>query len=98
MVLLLHLDVSQHGIELARAYRKRAVAALSEKAAIPSIKRFDPFRGCFPYLFDELRLGDSSRQRRDNVNVISNAANVHHVCTEITADRGKISMHPRPYV
>jgi hypothetical protein len=40
MVLSLRLDVLQHGIELTQAYRKRAVATLPEKAAIPSIKRF----------------------------------------------------------
>ena len=32
------------------------------------------------------------------MNVISNTANAHHIGTEITADRGKVSMHPRPYV
>ena len=94
MVLSLRLNVLQHGMELTRAYRKRAVATLPEKAAIPSIKRFDPFRGCFLYLFDELRLGDSSWQRRDNVNVISNTAlrtQVQH------RDRGRLwpDMHVR---
>jgi hypothetical protein len=52
MVLLLRLYVLQHGIELTGTYRKRAVTALPEKAAIPNIKRFDPFGGCFLYLFD----------------------------------------------
>ena len=45
MVLLLRLDVLQHAVEVTRAYRKRAVAALPEKPAILSIKRFYPFRG-----------------------------------------------------
>ena len=62
MVLLLRLDVLQHGIELTRADRERAIPTLPEKAAIPRIKRFDPFRGCFLYLFDELGLRDSSRK------------------------------------
>ena len=56
MMLLLRLDVLQHGLELARAYRKRAIPALPEKAAITSIERFDPFRRCFLYLFDQLSL------------------------------------------
>ena len=30
--------------------------------------------------------------------MISHAANAHHFGTEITADGGKISMHPWPYV
>ena len=98
MVLLLRINVFQYGFELARAHRKRAISALPEKPAIASIKCFDPFRGCLLYLFDELSLGNSSRQRRDNVNMISNTANAHHFGTEITADCGKISMHPRPYV
>ena len=54
IVLSLRLNVLQHGMELTRTYRKRAVATLPEKAAIPTIKRFDPFRGCFLYLFDGL--------------------------------------------
>ena len=98
MVLSLRLNVLQLGIEPTRAYRKRAVATLPEKAAIPSIKRFDPFRGCFLYLFDELRLGDSSWQRRDNVNVINNTAYAHKFSTEITADCGQICMYARPRV
>jgi hypothetical protein len=72
MVLLLRLDILHHGIELTRTHRKGAISPLPEKTAIASIKRFDPFRGCLPYLFDELSLGNSSRQRRDNVNVIGN--------------------------
>jgi hypothetical protein len=30
--------------------------------------------------------------------MISDTADAHHFGTEITADRGKISVHPRPYV
>ena len=97
MVLSLRLNVLQHGMELTRAYRKRAVATLPEKAAIPSIKRFDPFRGCFLYLFDELRLGDSSWQRRDNVNVIANTTHTQNFATEMAADRRQIGVHARLY-
>src|SRR5438093_13699035 len=61
MVLLLCLDVIQYGIELAQAHRKRAIPTLPEKAAIASVKRFDPFRGCFLHLLDEFSLGNSSR-------------------------------------
>jgi len=77
MVLLLRLDVFEHGIQLTRTHRKRGVAALPEKAAISSVKRFDPFRRCLLYLLHELSLGESSRQRRDNVNVIRNTADMH---------------------
>ena len=98
MVLLLCVNVLHYGLELTRAHRKRAIPALPEKAAIASIKFFDPLRGYLLYLLDYLSLGNGSRQRCDNVNMISNAANAHHFGTEIAADRGKISMHPRPYV
>jgi hypothetical protein len=98
MVLLLRLNILEHGIELTRAHRKRAIPALPEKAAIPSIKCFDPFRGCFLCLFDQLSLGNSSRQRRDNVNVISNTPDTHEFGTEVAADRGQISMHSRSNV
>ncbi len=95
---LLRGNVFEYGLELTRTHRKRTISALPEKAVIASIKGFDPFRGYFLYLLDELRLGNCSRQRCDNVNVISNTANVHEFGAKITADRGKISMHPQPYV
>jgi len=44
MVFLLRVNVFQYGLELTRAHRKRAIPALPEKAAIASIKCFDPFR------------------------------------------------------
>ena len=40
------------------------------------------------YLFDELSLGNSSRQRRDNVNVIGNTPDADEFGTEVTADCG----------
>ena len=88
MVLLLCLDILHHGIELTRTHRKGAISALPEKTAIASVKRFDPFRGCLLYLFDELSLGNSSRQRRDNVNVIGNTPDADEFGTEVTADCG----------
>jgi hypothetical protein len=91
-------DVLLRGLELAGAHRKRAIATLPEKAAVASIKCFDSLRGCFLYLLDELSLGDSSRQCRDNVNVISNTADVHKFRAEVTADCGQISMHARSHV
>jgi hypothetical protein len=45
MVFLLRSDVLRHSIELTWAYGKDAISALPEKAAIPSLKRFDPFCG-----------------------------------------------------
>src|SRR5437870_5654383 len=69
MVLLLCLNVLQHGLKLTGAHRKRAKSALPEKAAIASVKSFDPFRGRFLYLLDKISLGKSSRQRCDNVDV-----------------------------
>jgi hypothetical protein len=47
----------------------------------------------FFYLFDELRLGNSSRQRRDNVNVIGNIPDADEFAAEIAADCRKITMH-----
>jgi hypothetical protein len=52
----------------------------------------------FLYLLDEIGLGNGSLQRRDNVNMISDTANAHEFGTEITTNRGKISVHPGPYV
>jgi len=97
MVLLLRLDVLQHGVELTRADRKRAISPLPEKAVIPSIKRFDPLRRCFLYLFDQLSLRNSSRPRRDNVNMICDTANAREVSTEITADGRQVSVHSRSH-
>ena len=70
--------------------------ALPEKAAVPSVKRFDPFRGCFLYLFDGLSLGNSSRERCDNMNVTCNTAHVHEFGTEVATGCGQICMHARP--
>jgi hypothetical protein len=43
------------------------------------------FEDIFFYPFDELCLGKSSRQRGDNVNMISNTANAHNFGTEVAA-------------
>jgi hypothetical protein len=56
MVLSLRMHVLQHGFQLTRAHRKRAIAALPEKAAVASIKCFDPLRGYLLYLLDEVGL------------------------------------------
>ena len=98
MVFLLCLDIFHHGIELTRTHRKGAISPLPEKTAIASVKGFDPFRGCLLDLFDELSLGNSSRQRRDNVNVIGNTPDAHEFGTEVAADCRQVSMHPRPDV
>ena len=98
MVLLLIIYVLQRRVELAGAHRKRAVSSLPEEAAVPRSKRFDPLRGCFLNLLDELSLGESSRQCRDNVNVIRNTADMHEVGAKIPADCRQISMHPGSHV
>jgi hypothetical protein len=98
MVLSLGLDVWQHGIKLAGAHRKRGIAALPEKAAIARVKLFDPFRGRFLYLLDQMSLRNSSRQRRHNVNVISNTADAHEFGAEIAANCGQIRVHAQPHV
>jgi hypothetical protein len=56
------------------------------------------FENVFFICSDQLSLGNSSRQRGNNVNVISDTANAHHFRAEITADCDKISMHSRPHV
>jgi len=38
-------------------------------------------------------LGNSSRQRRDNVNVIGNTADAQEFGAEVAADSRKINMH-----
>ena len=45
-----------------------------------------------------MSLGNGSRQRRDNVNMITATATAHEFGTEITADLGQISVHARPHV
>jgi len=47
MVFLLGLHVSQEGVELARAHRKGAVAALPVEAAVIGGEALDPFRDFF---------------------------------------------------
>jgi hypothetical protein len=98
VVLLLHLNVSHHAFELTRAHRKRAIPALPERAAVASVKRFDPLRGHLLYVLDEFGLKSSSRQRGDNENVISNTADAHEVGAQITADCREIRVHAWPHV
>jgi hypothetical protein len=76
-MLLLRLNVLQHGLKLTWAYRKRAVAALPEKGPIASVNLFDPLRGRFLYLLAHFGLRKSPRERRHNVNVIGNTADAH---------------------
>lgn len=60
--------------------------ASSEKPFPPDAPHLNPLPGTGArrsYLFDELRLGDSSWQRRDNVNVINNTAYPHKFSTKI---------------
>ena len=64
MVLLLRLNVLQHGLKLTWAYRKRAVAALPEKGPTAIVNLFDPLRGRFLYLLDHFGLRKSPRERR----------------------------------
>src|SRR6476661_657322 len=98
MVLLLRLDILHHGIELTRTHRKGAISALPEKTAVVSVKRFDPFRGCLLDIFDEVSLGNSSRQRCDNVNVIGNTPDAHEFGTEVAAECRQVRVHPSPDV
>ena len=97
-MLLLRLYIMKYGLELTQAHRKDAVPALPEEATIASVNPFDPLRGRFLYLLDKLSLGKCSRQRRDNVNVISQTANMRKFCAEIAADCGQISVHARAHV
>jgi hypothetical protein len=50
------------------------------------------------YLLDQLSLGKSSRQRRNNVNMIGKTAYMHEVGTKVVADCGQITMHAWPHV
>ncbi len=98
MVLLLRLYILQHGIELARAYRKRAISALPQEPPITSINCFDPLRRYFLICSINSAWGKCSRQRRDDVNVISNTADAHEFSTKVTADCRQISVHARLHV
>jgi hypothetical protein len=98
MVFLLLVDVFQHSVKLTWAHGKRAITALPEKAAIASIKRFNPFRGSFLYLLNEISLGKGSRQRCHNMNMICNAADGYEFRTEVTANCDEVSMHAWPHV
>jgi len=98
MVLLLAVNVLQNGLNLTRAYRKRAIAALPEKGPIASVNLLDPLRGRFLYLLDHLSLGKSPRERRRNVNVIGNTADAHEFPAKVTADCCQVSMHARPHI
>jgi hypothetical protein len=42
--------------------------------------------------------GNGSQQRRDNVNMIRDTANVHQFGSEVAADCRQISMHAWPHV
>jgi len=44
MMLLLRLDVLQHGLELTRTHGERGIPALPGKAAMASANCFDPLR------------------------------------------------------
>jgi hypothetical protein len=81
-----------------KTHHSPPAAAGPEKPAIARIKRFDPFRGWLLYLFDELSLRKGSRQRGHNVNVISNAADVHEFGVKIAADCCQLRMHAWPHV
>jgi hypothetical protein len=98
MMLLLRLDILHHGIELTRTHGKGTISPLPEKTTIASVKGFDPFRRCLLYLFDEASLGNSSRQRCDNVNVIGNTPDAYEFSAEIAADCRQVSMYAWPDV
>jgi hypothetical protein len=86
VTLLLRVNVLEHRLKLTWTHRKRAISALPREAAIPRTDSFHPFRRRFLYLLDQLRLRNGSRQCRDDVDMISNAADVHEVGTYVAAD------------
>ena len=97
-MLLLRVNVLEHDVKLTRAHRKRAISALPEKVAVASVKCLDPLGGYLLYPLDHLRLRKGSRQRCDNVNVISHTAYAHEFGTEVATDCSNISMHARPHI
>jgi TolB-like protein len=66
--------------------------------AIPDIALVELDALLAQQLADQLSLGNSSRQRSDNVNVINNTPDTREFGTEVAADRGQISMHSRSNV
>jgi len=93
MMFLLRVNVLEHSPKLTRAHGERGIAAFPGKAAMARDNRFDPLRRRLLDLHHYLSLRESSRQRCDNVNVISHAANADDFGTKATADSGKISIH-----
>ena len=49
-------------------------------------------------MLDELSLGESAWQRRHNVNVIGNTADMREFGPEVAADCCEISMHAWPHI
>ena len=98
MVFLLSVHVSEEGVELARAYRKRTVAALPVEAAIFAAEALDPFRGFLLYPFEHIRLRESPRQRRYHMNVIGYASDAKDFRACVATNGRKIGVHPGPDV
>src|SRR5213080_696915 len=94
MMLLLRVNVLEHDVKLTRAHGNR----VPEKVAVASVKCLDPLGGYLLYPLDHLRLRKGSRQRCDNVNVISHTAYAHEFGTEVATDCSNVSMHSRPHI
>jgi hypothetical protein len=71
-------------------------AMSAEQLAVLLLKRASAMVLLLP--LDELSLGKSSRQRRDNMNVIGDTADAHKFGPEIAADRRQIRVHSRSHV
>ena len=74
MVLLLFRDVVPHGFDLRKANRKNSVSILP--AEIPQVCAFgfDPERGATLYFLDHFCRLASTRERREDMNVIFNTS------------------------
>ncbi len=85
MVFLLGLHVSEDGVELARAHRKRAVAALPVEVAIVGGEALDPFPRILSSAL-HVRLGESSRQCRYQMDMIGHTADAEGFRVRVAAE------------
>ena len=63
--------------------------------AIVGSEALDPFRGFFLQPFQHIRLGESSRQRRYQVNMIGHTADTEGFRTRVATDGREIGVHSR---
>src|SRR3954469_10235620 len=98
MVLVLPIDVFQHRSKLTWADGERSVSTLPKESAILGVACLDPLRRNLLNVLNYLGLRQGSRQRRDDMNMISRSVCMDEFRAEIAANRGEISVHTRAQI